>query len=112
MRTLWSPDGSKGVLTLIFLRKHSKCSCSEKSTNWSWPFTRAHEKYHDQVVTTVTCFKHPWSVRLYDDKAMKFLTIPEEQEAVRQLEASGALPQISRSNSADNAWLALAYTPR
>jgi hypothetical protein len=41
--------------------------------NWSWPFTRAHERYHDLTVTTVTCLKHPWSVRLYDTKNMRIV---------------------------------------
>lgn len=63
------------------------CSCSEDSVNWSWPFTRAHERYHDLTVTTVTCLKHPWSVRLYDPKQMRFVNAAEEREIVRQIQA-------------------------
>lgn len=93
-------------------RNHSKCSCSETSNNWSWPFTRAHEKYHDQVVTTVTCLKHAWSVRLYDDKNLRFLTIAEEQEAVRRMGAPILPAHSSGAGAANNVWLEAAYTAR
>jgi hypothetical protein len=56
--------------------------------NWSWPFTRAHERYHDLTVTTVTCLKHPWSVRLYDTKNMRIVKAAEERKIVRQIQAS------------------------
>lgn len=56
--------------------------------NWSWPFTRAHERYYDRTVTTVTCLKHPWSVRLYDPKNMRFVKAAEERIIVRQIQAS------------------------
>ena len=71
--------------------------------NWSWPFTRAHERYHDltvttvtclkhpwsvRLVTTVTCLKHPWSVRLYDTKNMRIVKAAEERKIVRQIQAS------------------------
>ena len=63
---------------LGIFRNSTVCSCSEDSVNWSWPFTRAHERYHDLTVTTVTCLKHPWSVRLYDPKQMKFVKVAEK----------------------------------
>ena len=69
-------------------RNRTSCSCSEDSLNWSWPFTRAHERYHGLTVTTVTCLKHPWSVRLYDPKNMRFVKATEERKIVRQIEAS------------------------
>ena len=56
--------------------------------NWSWPFTRAHEQYHDLTVTTVTCRKHPWSIRLYDPKNMRIVKAAEERIIVRQIQAS------------------------
>ena len=56
--------------------------------NWSWPFTRAHELYHDLTVTTVTCLKHPWSVRLYDAKNMRIVKAAEERKIVRQIQVS------------------------
>jgi hypothetical protein len=56
--------------------------------NWSWPFTRAHERYHDLTVTTVICRKHPWSIRLYDAKNMKIVKAAEERKIVRQIHAS------------------------
>lgn len=68
----------------IFQRR-TVCSCSEKSANWSWPFTHAHENYHGKIVTTVTCLKHPWSVRLYDLKNMRFDTVAAEREARGQI---------------------------
>ena len=52
-----------------------------------WPFTRAHERYHELTVTTVTCLKHPWSVRLYDPKNMRFVKAAEERRIVRQIQA-------------------------
>jgi hypothetical protein len=73
---------------LGFLRKRTICSCSKRSAHWSWPLTRAHEKYSDQIVTTVTCRKHPWSVRLYDLKNMRFVTAAEEGQVLRQIQAS------------------------
>lgn len=68
-------------------RKRTACYCSEESVNWSWPFTRAHERYHGLTVTTVTCLKHPWSVRLYDPKQMKFVKVAEERKILRQIQA-------------------------
>ena len=56
--------------------------------NWSWPFTRAHELYHDLTVTTITCRKHPWSVRLYDTENMRIVKAAEERKIVRQIQAS------------------------
>ena len=56
--------------------------------NWSWPFTRAHERARDLTVTTVTCLKHPWSVRLYDPRTMRFVKAAEERKFVRQIQAS------------------------
>jgi hypothetical protein len=56
--------------------------------NWSWPFTRAHERSRDLTVTTVTCLKHPWSVRLYDPRTMRFVKAAEERKFVRQIQAS------------------------
>jgi hypothetical protein len=50
--------------------------------------TRAHERYNNLTVTTVTCLKHPWSVRLYDSKKMKFMKAAEERAIVRQMQAS------------------------
>ena len=70
----------------IFHRR-TACSCSEDSVNWSWPLTRAHERYHDLTVTTVTCMKHPWSVRLYDPKQMRFVKAAEERKIQRHLQA-------------------------
>jgi hypothetical protein len=72
---------------LGIFRKRTACSCSEDSVNWSWPFTRAHERYHNLTVTTVTCLKHPWSVRLYDPKKMKFVKAAEERKIQRQIQA-------------------------
>jgi hypothetical protein len=69
-------------------RRRTVCSCSEGSANWSWPLTRVHERYHDATVTTVTCLKHPWSVRLYDPKMMRFVKSAEERRVVRQIRAS------------------------
>jgi hypothetical protein len=60
--------------------KRTSCSCSVKSENWSWPITRAHEKYQGRVVTTVICLKHPWSIRLYDLKKMGFADDSAERE--------------------------------
>ena len=68
-------------------RNRTACSCSEDSVNWSWPFTRPHERYHDITVTTVTCLKHPWSVRLYNPKQMKFVKVAEERKILRQIQA-------------------------
>ena len=73
---------------LGMFRRRNLCSCSEGSSNWSWPFTRAHERYYDRTVTTVTCLKHPWSVRLYDSKQMRFVKAAEERKIVRQIQAS------------------------
>jgi hypothetical protein len=72
---------------LGIFRRRTACSCSEDSENWSWPFTRAHERYHDLTVTTVTCRKHPWSVRLYDPKNMKFVKPAEERKFQRQIQS-------------------------
>jgi len=71
----------------IFCHRTS-CSCSEDSSNWSWPFTRAHERYQGRTVTTVTCLKHPWSVRLYDPKEMRFVKAAAERKIVRQFQTS------------------------
>jgi hypothetical protein len=76
----------KEMVMLGFLRKRTTCSCSKGSAHWSWPFTRAHEKYSGQIVTTVTCQKHPWSVHLYDLKNMRFVTPTEEGEVLRQIQ--------------------------
>jgi hypothetical protein len=75
---------------LGMFRRRTVCSCSEHSANWSWPFTRAHERYHDATVTTVTCLKHPWSVRLYDPKKMSFVKSAEERKILRQIQANTA----------------------
>ncbi len=72
---------------LVLFRRRNLCSCSEGSSNWSWPFTRAHERYFNRTVTTVTCLKHPWSVRLYDSKQMRFAKAAEERKIVRQIRA-------------------------
>jgi len=69
-------------------RRRTVCSCSEGSANWSWPLTRVHERYHDTTVTTVTCLKHPWSVRLYDPKTMRFVKGAEERRVLRQIRAN------------------------
>lgn len=69
-------------------QRRTVCSCSERSTNWSWPFTRAHERYHNETVTTVTCLKHPWSVRLYDPKKMSFVKSAEERKILRLIQAN------------------------
>lgn len=92
------------------LSKHSKCSCSETSNHWSWPFTRAHEKYHDHVVTTVTCLKHAWSVRLYDGSNLRFFTISEEEQTLRQMESSIPPSHRSGTDESKNVWMKLAYT--
>lgn len=73
---------------LGMFRRRTACSCSEGSVNWSWPMTRAHERYHDATVTTVTCLKHPWSVRLYDPKKMSFVKSAEERKILRQIQAN------------------------
>lgn len=78
---------------LRIFRRRTVCSCSERSANWSWPFTRAHERYFDRTVTTVTCLKHPWSVRLYDSKQMRFVKASEERKIVRQFRADVAQTQ-------------------
>lgn len=69
-------------------RSRTSCSCSENSFNWSWPFTRPNERYQGRTVTTVTCLKHPWSVRLYDLKNMRIVKAAEERKIVRQIQAS------------------------
>ncbi len=69
-------------------RRRTVCSCSEGSANWSWPVTRVHERYHDTTVTTVTCLKHPWSVRLYDPKMMRFVKSAEERRVLLQIRAN------------------------
>ena len=71
---------------LGIFRRRTSCSCSEGSVNWSWPFTRAHEGYHNRRVTTVTCLKHPWSVRLYDPTRMRFVGVAEERKILRQIQ--------------------------
>ena len=73
---------------LRMFRRCTVCSCSESSANWSWPMTRAHERYYDLTVTTVTCLKHPWSVRLYDPKKMRFVKSAEERKTLRLIRAS------------------------
>jgi hypothetical protein len=73
---------------LGIFRRRTVCSCSERSANWSWPFTRAHERYHDAIVTTVTCRMHPWSVRLYDPKKMSFVKSAEERKILRQIQVN------------------------
>ena len=75
---------------LGIFRNRTACSCSVDSVNWSWPFTRAHERYYGRTVTTVTCLKHPWSVRLYDSKQMRFVKAAEERKIVRQIRADVA----------------------
>ena len=42
----------------------------------------------DAIVTTVTCLKHPWSVRLYDPKMMRFVKGAEERRVLRQIRAN------------------------
>lgn len=76
-------------------RRGTVCSCPESSTNWSWPFTRVHERYHDATVTTVTCLKHPWSVRLYDPASMRFVTGAEERRILRQIRGDSGQTQQS-----------------
>jgi hypothetical protein len=73
---------------LGMFRRRTVCSCSERSANWSWPYTRAHERYHNATVTTVVCLKHPWSVRLYDPKKMSFVKSAEERKILRQIQAN------------------------
>jgi hypothetical protein len=46
-----------------------------------------HERYYDLTVTTVTCMKHPWSVRLYDPQQMRFMKVAEERKLLRQIHA-------------------------
>jgi hypothetical protein len=72
--------------------KRTACFCSKASENWSWPFTRSHELYHGVTVTTVFCMKHPWSVRLYDFKKMRFVKVAEERKILRQIRAKIAQP--------------------
>ena len=79
----------------IFHRR-TACSCSENSMNWSWPLTRVHERYHHLTVTTVTCMKHPWSVRLYDPKQMRFVKAAEERKIQRQIQAGA--DQVHQAN--------------
>ena len=74
-------------------RRRTVCSCSEGSANWSWPLTRVHERYLDATVTTVTCLKHPWSVRLYDPKTMRFVKGAEERRVLRQIRANAGQAQ-------------------
>ena len=83
---------------LGIFHERTACSCSEDSVNWSWPFTRAHERYHDLTVTTVTCLKHPWSVRLYDPKQMRFVNAAEEREIVRQIQAGFDQSQLTKTH--------------
>ena len=78
---------------LGIFRNRTACSCSVDSVNWSWPFTRAHERYYGRTVTTVTCLKHPLSVRLYDSKQMRFVKAAEERKIVRQIRADVAQTQ-------------------
>jgi hypothetical protein len=80
---------------LGIFRKRTVCSCSEKGPNWSWPFTRAHEKYQDRVVTYVTCLKHAWSVRLYDEKSMRFLSYREELAVVQRMQSFSPVHSLS-----------------
>ena len=63
--------------------------------NWSWPFTRAHERYQNLTVTTVTCLKHPWSVRLYDPKNMRFVKAAEERKIVLHIQAGVDQAQLT-----------------
>jgi hypothetical protein len=85
---------------LGMFRRCTVCSCSEGSANWSWPFTRAHERYYDRTVTTVTCLKHPWSVRLYDSKQMRFVKAAEERKILRQIEANISQAQKAMRHAA------------
>ena len=85
---------------LGMFRRRTVCSCSERSANWSWPFTRAHERYHDATVTTVTCLKHHWSVRLYDPKTMSFVKSAEERKIVRPIQANTGQTQPSNVHDA------------
>jgi hypothetical protein len=78
-------------------RKRPGCSCWEGSAHWTWPLTRAHEKYNGQVVTSVRCKKHPWSVRLYDFENMRFVTIEEEEKFLLQIQVS--TPQSQAANA-------------
>ena len=84
---------------LGIFRDRTACSCSEESVNWSWPFTRAHERYHDLTVTTVTCLKHPWSVRLYDPNHMRFVKAAEERRIVCQMRAGFDQGQLAKTHS-------------
>ena len=74
-------------------RNRTACFCSEDSVNWSWPFTRSHELYHDVTVTTVFFMKHPWSVRLYDFEKMRFVKVAEERKILRQIRATASQAQ-------------------
>jgi hypothetical protein len=87
MQRHWAVRQS-GDIALGMFRNRTACSCSENSENWSWPFTRAHERYQGRIVTTVTCLKHPWSVRLYDPRKMKFVKASEERKFQRQIQAN------------------------
>ena len=86
MRRHWAFRQS-GDIALGIFRNRTACSCSEDSENRSWPFTRAHERYQGRTVTTVTCLKHPWSLRLYDPKNMKFVKPAEERKFRRQIQS-------------------------
>jgi hypothetical protein len=84
---------------LGIFRKRTSCFCAEDSVSWSWPFTRAHERYHDFTVTTVTCMKHPWSVRLYDPQQMRFVKVAEERKILRQLHAVDSQAQQAKGHA-------------
>ena len=81
-------------------RSRNLCSCSKGSANWSWPLTRAHERYHDAIVTTVTCPKHSWSVRLYDSKQMRLVKAAEKRRIVRLVWADFAQSQQAMRHAA------------
>ena len=87
---------------LRMFRRRTVCSSSEGSANWSWPMTRAHERYHDLAVTTVTCLKHPWSVRLYDPQKMRFMRFAEERAIVRQIQASACQGRQAVAHAANS----------
>ena len=42
----------------------------------------------DLTVTTVTCLKHPWSVRLYDPKNMRIVKATDERKIMLQIQVS------------------------
>jgi hypothetical protein len=42
--------------------------------------------------------KHPWSVRLYDPKQMRFVNAAEEREIVRQIQAGFDQSQLTKTH--------------